>query len=197
MGRKGPVPRWDDIDAPGAAPAPPMPPMPPATHGRRGVTWAASPELRDELMHTAAMACQDAMVAQRCLDALHQVMAQSQRDSYAMRMHRQAPPPPQYQQRGRERHADERHANRSADYAEAMNFISSVKAQRLSPGDSEINWLIGCREKLRFKKDFEGADDLRNAMRSSLGIELLEKEKTWQSKDGRSGSIPSFSEISR
>merc|ERR1712187_402759 len=101
-----------------------------------------------------------------------------------MGMHRQAPPP-QYQQHGRERHAN--HANRPVDYTEAMNYISNIKAQRLSPGDSEIHWLIGCREKLRFKKDFQGADDLRNAMRSSLGIEISEKEKMWTSTDGRSG----------
>merc|ERR1712151_409551 len=83
----------------------------------------------------------------------------------------------------------------SAEAAEALNFMSDCQVTGRRVEENEIEWLVGIREKCRFKKDFSSSDELRNSMRNMLGIELFEKEKRWTIQDGRQGSIPMFNSI--
>uniref|UniRef100_A0A7S1RDA7 Uncharacterized protein n=1 Tax=Alexandrium catenella TaxID=2925 RepID=A0A7S1RDA7_ALECA len=78
---------------------------------------------------------------------------------------------------------------------EALQFISSCQASGRQPLDAEIDWLVGLREQFRQKREFNAADELRNALRSALGVELDERQKTWTSSDGRQGAIPMWSAI--
>merc|ERR1719150_3271481 len=73
----------------------------------------------------------------------------------------------------------------SPEYQQAMQILSDCAATGRVAEDAEIVWLIGVREKLRYKKEFTVADDLRNALRNTLSIELYEKEKRWAMADGR------------
>mmetsp|Transcript_51325 Transcript_51325/g.99221 ORF Transcript_51325/g.99221 Transcript_51325/m.99221 type:complete len:136 (-) Transcript_51325:261-668(-) len=81
------------------------------------------------------------------------------------------------------------------EYQQAMQILADCAATGRVAEDAEILWLISIREKLRYKKDFTASDDLRNALRNSLGIELHEKEKRWATPDGRQGLIPMFSDL--
>jgi len=81
------------------------------------------------------------------------------------------------------------------EYQQAMQILADCAATGRVAEDAEILWLISIREKLRYKKDFTAADDLRNALRNSLSIELFEKEKRWSTPDGRQGLIPMFSDL--
>jgi len=83
----------------------------------------------------------------------------------------------------------------SAEATEAMNFMAESQSTGRQVQDAEIEWLVGIREKCRFKKDFSSSDELRNAMRNMLGIELFEKEKRWTIPDGRQGTIPMFNSV--
>merc|ERR1712232_420944 len=81
------------------------------------------------------------------------------------------------------------------DFTEALNFVTRFQNGQVM-SDSEIAWLIEVREKLRLRKDFGMADQLRAAMRECpLSIEFFETEKRWQANDGRSGPIPLFANI--
>jgi len=81
------------------------------------------------------------------------------------------------------------------EYQQAMQILSDCASTGRVVEDAEISWLIGVREKLRYKKEFTVADDLRNALRNTLSIELFEKEKRWSMADGRQGMIPMFSDL--
>jgi len=83
----------------------------------------------------------------------------------------------------------------SVEASEALNFMSDCHVTGRQVQDAEIEWLVGIREKCRFKKDFSSSDELRNAMRNMLGIELFEKEKRWTTQDGRQGTIPMFNSV--
>merc|ERR1711933_120254 len=65
----------------------------------------------------------------------------------------------------------------SLAYQQAMQIMSECASSGRKAEDAEILFLISIREKLRYKKDFQAADDLRNAMRNSINLELYEKEK--------------------
>mmetsp|Transcript_2460 Transcript_2460/g.4615 ORF Transcript_2460/g.4615 Transcript_2460/m.4615 type:complete len:313 (-) Transcript_2460:137-1075(-) len=83
----------------------------------------------------------------------------------------------------------------SPEYQKAMEILGEVSSSGRTVPDQEIEWLVGVREKLRYKKDFTSADNMRNTLRNALGLELLEKEKRWTTNDGRSGTIPMWSDL--
>jgi len=83
----------------------------------------------------------------------------------------------------------------SAEYQQALTILAECASSGRVVGDDELTWLIGVREKLRYKKEFQAADDLRNTLRNSLSVELHEKEKRWTTSDGRQGAIPMFSDL--
>mmetsp|Transcript_43254 Transcript_43254/g.123742 ORF Transcript_43254/g.123742 Transcript_43254/m.123742 type:complete len:222 (-) Transcript_43254:105-770(-) len=56
------------------------------------------------------------------------------------------------------------------------------------PNDLIINMLID-REKARIDRDWSEADRIRDELRSK-GIEVYDKERRWEAKDGRVGSRP-------
>jgi len=85
----------------------------------------------------------------------------------------------------------------SLTYQQAMQLMSECASTGRKAQDAEIIWLISIREKLRYKKDFQAADDLRNAMRNSINVELYEKEKRWATTDGRQGTIPMFNDLAQ
>jgi len=49
------------------------------------------------------------------------------------------------------------------------------------------------REKARMHRDFAEADKIRDELRDR-GVEVLERERRWNSKDGRSGMRPNADE---
>jgi len=77
-----------------------------------------------------------------------------------------------------------------------MEMMQDCTASGRMPQDSEIDWLVGIREKLRQARDFATADEIRNALRNNLGVELHEKEKRWATADGQKGFIPLWKDIS-
>jgi len=87
-------------------------------------------------------------------------------------------------------------AEQTEKVEEAMQFIDDCKATGRDATDAEINWLVGIREKCRQNKDFSSADEMRAALANHLGVQLMEKEKKWETNDGRYGSIPMWTNIS-
>mmetsp|Transcript_91193 Transcript_91193/g.284197 ORF Transcript_91193/g.284197 Transcript_91193/m.284197 type:complete len:393 (-) Transcript_91193:109-1287(-) len=83
----------------------------------------------------------------------------------------------------------------SGECQEAIKFVSHYQAAGRLPLDAEIEWLVSLREKFRANKDFASSDALRNAMRTSLGIQFDEKTKSWKSSDGRMGAIPMWNSL--
>jgi len=76
---------------------------------------------------------------------------------------------------------------------EAIAYVQSCQATGQAPTDAELEWLVGLREKLRQKKEFNDADALRQALRGTFGLEIDEKTKQWSVADGRRGAIPMWS----
>jgi len=83
----------------------------------------------------------------------------------------------------------------SPEFQQAMQIMAECASSGRVAEDSEVEWLIGIREKLRYKKDFQSADDMRNSLRNSMGVELYEKEKRWATADGRQGTIPLWNSL--
>jgi len=79
---------------------------------------------------------------------------------------------------------------------EALRFIEDCQDTGRAATDAEINWLVGIREKCRQAKDFKAADEMRTALSNVLGVQLQEKEKRWETEDGRHGSIPMWTNMS-
>lgn len=84
-------------------------------------------------------------------------------------------------------------ASANTELNDAIAFCNDCQVSGRGVQDDEIMWLVEVREKLRRDKDFAGADNLRNALRSSIGLELHEREKSWVMNDGRRGEIPAWS----
>lgn len=59
------------------------------------------------------------------------------------------------------------------------------------PTDLEINTLINQREKARQHSDFSTADMIRDELKQ-YGVTIHDKEKSWNSVDGRAGAVPLF-----
>mmetsp|Transcript_94522 Transcript_94522/g.187307 ORF Transcript_94522/g.187307 Transcript_94522/m.187307 type:complete len:442 (-) Transcript_94522:30-1355(-) len=85
--------------------------------------------------------------------------------------------------------------SQSPEYQKAIEILNDIATSGRAAPDSEIEYLVGVREKLRQAKEFQTADEFRNMLRSTLRIELFEKEKRWQTSDGRQGAIPLWSDI--
>eukprot|EP00928_Gymnodinium_smaydae_P070162 TRINITY_DN54077_c0_g1_i1.p1 TRINITY_DN54077_c0_g1~~TRINITY_DN54077_c0_g1_i1.p1 ORF type:complete len:196 (+),score=39.13 TRINITY_DN54077_c0_g1_i1:84-671(+) len=58
-----------------------------------------------------------------------------------------------------------------------------------SPSNAWIFNMLVDREKARVKRDFGEADRIRDELRSK-GVEILERERRWNHRDGRSGARP-------
>lgn len=77
-----------------------------------------------------------------------------------------------------------------AELREALDYLNSLQDGGKPAELSDIEWLVRVRTTMRNNKDFTSSDTLRDAMRSSLGIEIHDKEKRWDASDGRSGWLP-------
>jgi cysteinyl-tRNA synthetase len=78
----------------------------------------------------------------------------------------------------------------------SMPLVANQPLPSASTAD-EINALVEQRERCRARKDFRGADQIRDHL-GQLGIQLMDKEKRWiRSSDGTSGAIPMFSTFLR
>mmetsp|Transcript_6804 Transcript_6804/g.19419 ORF Transcript_6804/g.19419 Transcript_6804/m.19419 type:complete len:217 (-) Transcript_6804:130-780(-) len=65
-----------------------------------------------------------------------------------------------------------------------------------SPCNAWIFNMLIDREKARIKKDFSEADRIREELRMR-GVDILERERRWQHKDGRSGARPNADDRKR
>eukprot|EP00929_Paragymnodinium_shiwhaense_P110946 TRINITY_DN782_c0_g1_i1.p1 TRINITY_DN782_c0_g1~~TRINITY_DN782_c0_g1_i1.p1 ORF type:complete len:410 (+),score=98.63 TRINITY_DN782_c0_g1_i1:81-1310(+) len=83
----------------------------------------------------------------------------------------------------------------SPDMQKAFQMMRGAKQSGRPLSDGQIQWLLGTRERARAQKDFKGSDSMREALKTEAGIILLEREKRWQSNDGRGGAIPTWSEL--
>lgn len=61
-------------------------------------------------------------------------------------------------------------------------------------GIDEIVQLVVQREQARLSKDWASADSYRDRLQS-MGVTLFDKTNQWKASDGRSGRIPTFTEI--
>merc|ERR1712232_515769 len=62
------------------------------------------------------------------------------------------------------------------------------------PSTMDIESLILSREEARLSKDWGLADTLRDQLRSN-GVEVYDKSQHWTSTDGRSGRVPTFTDV--
>eukprot|EP00411_Alexandrium_monilatum_P013633 CAMPEP_0175276388 /NCGR_PEP_ID=MMETSP0093-20121207/48455_1 /TAXON_ID=311494 /ORGANISM="Alexandrium monilatum, Strain CCMP3105" /LENGTH=345 /DNA_ID=CAMNT_0016571287 /DNA_START=52 /DNA_END=1086 /DNA_ORIENTATION=+ len=75
-------------------------------------------------------------------------------------------------------------ASSNPECQEALGFIQTCRASGRTPMDAEVEQLISLREKFRQAGDFAAGDQLRNALRTSLSIEIHDKEKRWTAPGG-------------
>uniref|UniRef100_A0A7S4RHJ6 Cysteinyl-tRNA ligase anticodon binding domain-containing protein n=1 Tax=Alexandrium monilatum TaxID=311494 RepID=A0A7S4RHJ6_9DINO len=168
-GRSGPIPTWSAILNGGATAAP--------TSGATPQNVAAAGNLQSQVVQAALAAAQNPSTAVRTLQLLQQASVPG---APVMKMAGRATMPA---------------TSSNTECQEAIDFIYKCQASGRPPMDAEIDQLVGLREKFRQGKDFTAADELRNAMRSALGVELYEKEKKWTAAGGRQGVIPMWSSL--
>lgn len=205
-GRSGPVPAWSD--APGVQPLPPVASAMPL----RSSNQVHGLSLQEQLVQAALAAAANPAVGLRTLQLLQQVTGSAAPASSGPSKPLRPPPAPsvpasngglpkaRISMTARSASAPSapsapRRAQ-SQEVFDALGFVSQCEATRRQPSDAEILWLMEVREKARQAKDFGSADELRDAMKSSLGIELVEKQKRWTTSDGRSGNIPLWASLS-
>jgi len=173
-GRSGPVPSWTIIQAGDGL-------------GGAAATGqvAVGGDVRQQVLQAAVQAAQNPATAARTLQLLQQagVSVPGVRGGGGAGMMAMPSAAPKFQQRGGA-------VARSPEAAQAIGFIQQCQAQGRAAADGEIEWLVQTREKIRQNKDYPTADEIRNLMKSALGVELFEKEKRWQCTDGRQGLIP-------
>lgn len=66
-------------------------------------------------------------------------------------------------------------------------------------GSPSNDWIINRlvdREKARRNRDFSEADRIREELRTK-GVDIMERERRWQAKDGRSGARPNADDRKR
>lgn len=61
-------------------------------------------------------------------------------------------------------------------------------------GTEDIMRLVVQREQARLQKDFSQADSFRDRL-GAMGVSLFDKTNSWKAADGRTGRIPTFSEV--
>jgi len=135
---------------------------------------ATAATLQTQVVQAALAAAQTPQGAVRTLQMLHQPYATGGGRGQKGGM---APVPP------------------SPEAQEALRFISNCQATGRMAQVTEIDWLVGIREKCRQSGDYASADTLRSGLRSALGVELQEKDKKWVTSDGRYGSIPMWTNM--
>lgn len=177
-GRSGIVPTWSQGFNPTN--------MPVVQGGapQKQTASASMPDLRNQLVQAALAAAANPVTAVQTLQLLQQTTAPQ---SIPLLKVAAAPPNKATTPRPAVK------TQITPEVQDALNFIAQCGGQHI--GDAEINWLVEIREKVRMQKDFSTADELRKVLKASLGIELFEKEKRWQSADGRQGSIPMWSNL--
>lgn len=213
-GRSGPVPSWAEIN--GGAPEPPVGQVPlgalshpghPVVHVRAAPppvqqVQVSMPDLQAQLIQAALLAAQNPDTALRTLQILQQATGIVPSAPVAVavapapvRPTRASPPAPSPVPRVGAVSKRPQSSSVPPDLREALDLINRLKDMGRPAELNEIEWLVHVRERMRQNKDFSSSDELRNSMRSSLGIELQEKEKMWVASDGRSGRIPSWSDL--
>jgi len=185
-GRQGPVPSYQQIA--GTA----MPGVMPAVGGCGGVGLISSAKqctigtpapLLQQIAKTAALAAKNAGdMAPQLLQLLQQINGGPVNKTAGV-----TKPVSQAQPQSS--------GTTNPEALEALTFINKCKQEGRSVTDAEIEWLVGIREKLRQNKDFPSADEIRNAMKNGISVELWEKEKRWSCGDGRSGTIPMWTSM--
>jgi len=188
-GRRAPVPSWSQIQSgsavmsgsaggmgPGMGPhMQGMVPPPWVSGGGAGTPQGATAAtLQTQVVQAALAAAQTPQGAVRTLQMLHQPYATGGGRGQKGGM---APVPP------------------SPEAQEALRFISNCQATGRMAQVTEIDWLVGIREKCRQSGDYASADTLRSGLRSALGVELQEKDRKWVTSDGRYGSIPMWNNM--
>lgn len=208
-GRSSAVPSWAAMAGPEvpvqvAAPAargrvsvgPGYAPPPPPLGVRTGVSEAV---LREEILRAASAAARNPATAAGSLQQLANLVRGG------------APPPPP--QAFPVAHAPPMRATvasarvqpsrmaapvaeaRSPEFLDAVSFLKDCQAGGRGANTNEISWVVEVREKCRQNKDFASSDELRDLLRSTVGVELHEKEKRWEASDGRQGDIPLWSSM--
>lgn len=179
-GRQAPVPSWLQIQGGsgggagnmGGSMAPQlqgMLPMGPGGNMTTAARGSAAATLQTQVVHAALAAARNPASAVRTLQMLQGSTGPGGRG------HKAVPPSPEAQ--------------------EALRFINNCQATGRMAQIAEVDWLVGIRERCRQNGDFASADALRSGLRSTLGVELQEKEKTWVARDGRHGAIPMWTNM--
>lgn len=190
-GRTGIVPSWTNSPSSvmsGGVPSLAAPVAPSAT--------AAVSTIQTQLLQAALVAAQNPATAARTLQVLQQaastgvLSASSLLGAGPSASYGRAPVPT-----SRPSSAPVRPSSNNPDFNTALATVRDIKATGRFASDSEIMYVISVREKLRQDKDYGAADQLRDALRSELGVEMHEKEKRWSTTDGRQGEIPLWSNI--
>jgi len=180
-GRQGPVPSYDQLQATGGAPI-----MAAATNTQAGgASNGVSPSLQTEIISTALAAAQNPANAAQVLAILQQFAGSTGNSNGGAAAGSTAPtaqPDPSKVS--------------DPEALHALSFISDAQAAGRPAQDSEIEWLVTIREKCRQNKDYASADEIRNAMKNGINVELWEKDKRWTCADGRSGTIPLWTAMS-
>lgn len=186
-GRSGPVPQWSQAGAP-------QPMMGGQTMVPVGYpTQSAMPAHHlNQLIAACVQNAQNPATSARTIHLLQQAAQPYGGQGYGL------PPPPQQYGRAQPQRgpppaapqASSRNGGGSSGFTGAMKFSKECQASGRPVQDAEIIWLVSVRERLRRDKDYAGADTLRQAYKSNLGLELNEKEKAWSMTDGRRGEIP-------
>jgi len=195
-GRSGIVPSWDVVmGGPQAGPQHPGPAIhygaPAHQPQRGGYGQQGGTDLQGQIVQAALAAAANPNTARRALQMLQEL---NRSGGYggggAPPAAPRAPAPPVRKIGGNNSKAFAPPQASNPEFAEALQFISQCAGQGRMAAESDIEWLVAVREKMRQNKDYAASDEIRNAMREGLGVQLHEKEKRWEATDGRSGNIP-------
>eukprot|EP00929_Paragymnodinium_shiwhaense_P080662 TRINITY_DN42083_c0_g1_i1.p1 TRINITY_DN42083_c0_g1~~TRINITY_DN42083_c0_g1_i1.p1 ORF type:complete len:541 (+),score=142.77 TRINITY_DN42083_c0_g1_i1:120-1742(+) len=167
-----------------------LPPAPPSHASSSGPYSGNAPD-RGQKRGMGDTGDRAAKVDRGGVDRGNRVVDQGQK---ADRM-RGAPPPPAPPPKAPAVDNGRSSAPKSEELVMALDHINKIVDARRPPSDDDISWLIEMRERLRFNKDFAGSDELRQALKQNLRIDVHEKEKRWTMNDGRSGGIPSWDSL--
>lgn len=70
----------------------------------------------------------------------------------------------------------------------------SPRGNGANAGTEDIMRLVVQREQARLQKDFSQADSFRDRL-GAMGVQMFDKTNSWKAADGRTGRIPTFSEV--
>jgi|EP00927_Polykrikos_kofoidii_P071804 cysteinyl-tRNA synthetase len=193
-GRSGSVPSWMEIVGGSTGSMGAVVPMMGGCGGGGGGGCGSAPaDIKAQIVQAALSNAQNPVTAQRTLQMLKQCANMPaghvpQQYSSPPSSHAYAPNPSQNMPMITA-------AKSSPEVQQVLEFIGRCQSTGSPVSDVDISWLVETRERLRHKRDFAGSDEVRQAMRSQIGVELYEKEKRWQASDGRQGEIPSWTTL--